>query len=459
MDRKRIIACLDVDDNRCVKGHQFTDLVEMGDPIEMAAAYSQQGIDELVYLDISATAQKRAPNSAVISKILKSITVPLTVGGGIDSVETALQFIELGVDKILINSAAIANPNLINLLAQNITSKALVVAIDASLVDGVWQVMAKGGKVEAGKTLFEWAQEAVERGAGEILFTAIDRDGTKQGFHLNSLMELKGRLSVPIVASGGAGSIDHFLELFKADAADGALAASIFHQKRVNIGELKRYLALEGVNVRPIMEIDLNIDSDKLFKDNKSLVPAIIQDVQTLEVLMLGYMNRESFEQTLKLNRVTFFSRSREALWTKGESSGNYLIPHSITEDCDSDTLLIKVTPTGVVCHTGNRGCFFKGGDNFTIKELEKIIDKRYIERAEGSYTASLFEAGIEKICKKIGEESCEVVIEAVRDNRERLIYESADLLYHLLVLARYRGVTMGDIEKELNRRSTQPQP
>ncbi|MFA5712994.1 MAG: imidazole glycerol phosphate synthase cyclase subunit [Bacteroidales bacterium] len=250
MDRKEIIACLDVDSTKCVKGRQFIDLIEMGNPVSMAKFYSNEGIDRLVYLDISASAQKRVPNLSIVKEVVNSVSVPLTVGGGINSVESARPFIEIGVDKILINSAAIVNPYLIDEMAQSFGSSSIVVAIDALSIGGRWEVMVGGGRVKAGRSLFEWAQEAQERGAGEILYTAIDRDGTGLGYHLDSLKELRERVSIPIIASGGAGSVEHFEELFRANCANSALAASIFHRGEVAIAPLKSSLLSKNINVK-----------------------------------------------------------------------------------------------------------------------------------------------------------------------------------------------------------------
>lgn len=189
---------------------------------------------------------------------------------------------------------------------------------------------------------------------------------------------------------------------------------------------------------------------DTVFKTEELLIPAVVQDNKTLKVLMLGYMNKESYSRTLETGLVTFFSRSRQKLWTKGESSGNFLSVVTIEPDCDSDTLLIRVNPAGPVCHTGSVSCF-KGDDSEGfIPKLAQVIKERYLSMPQGSYTTSLFNDGVEKICKKVGEEASETIIEAVKGNKKRLVYEISDLIYHLLVLMEFSQVSIDHIEKEL---------
>ena len=189
---------------------------------------------------------------------------------------------------------------------------------------------------------------------------------------------------------------------------------------------------------------------DIVFKNEKELIPAIIQDDKSLKVLMLGYMNRDAFDKSVEIGLVTFFSRSKQRLWTKGETSGNYLKIKSIDADCDSDTLLIRVDPAGPVCHTGSVSCF-KGRDSEGfVKRLEDVVKQRHINMPAVSYTTSLFNAGVEKICKKLGEEASETIIEVVKGDKERVVYESSDLIYHLLVLLEYSGLSFSEIEEEL---------
>ncbi len=247
---KRIIPCLDIKDGRTVKGVNFVDLKDAGDPIELAQRYAEEGADELVFLDISATEQKRKTLAELVYKVAEKLNIPFTVGGGISSVEDVDVLLKNGADKVSINSSAVKNPNLINKLVAKFGSQCIVVAIDAKQIDGEWKVHLVGGKVKTELDLFEWAKEVEQRGAGEILFTSMDNDGTKDGFANEALAKLSTELNIPIIASGGAGRISHFSETFIKGKADAALAASVFHFKEIEILDLKKKLIEEGISIR-----------------------------------------------------------------------------------------------------------------------------------------------------------------------------------------------------------------
>lgn len=247
---KRIIPCLDIKDGRTVKGVNFLDLRDAGDPVELAQRYADEGADELVFLDISATEQKRKTLADLVFDVAEKLNIPFTVGGGISSVEDVDILLKNGADKVSVNSSAVKRPNLINELAAKFGSQCIVVAIDAKFVDSEWKVHLVGGKVPTEKNLFDWAKEVEERGAGEILFTSMDHDGTKNGFANEALARLSNELKIPVIASGGAGRIDHFTDTFKRGKADAALAASVFHFKEIQIKDLKQELKSEGIPVR-----------------------------------------------------------------------------------------------------------------------------------------------------------------------------------------------------------------
>ncbi|MFD2585659.1 imidazole glycerol phosphate synthase subunit HisF [Croceitalea marina] len=247
---KRIIPCLDIKDGRTVKGVNFVDLRDAGDPIELAQRYAEEGADELVFLDISATEQKRKTLAELVYKVAEKLNIPFTVGGGISSVEDVDRLLKNGADKVSINSSAVKNPNLINDLVAKFGSQCIVVAIDAKQIDGEWKVHLVGGKVPTELNLFDWAKEVAQRGAGEILFTSMDNDGTKDGFANEALAKLSTELNIPIIASGGAGTVKHFMDTFKKGKADAALAASVFHFKEIEILDLKNELEKEGIPVR-----------------------------------------------------------------------------------------------------------------------------------------------------------------------------------------------------------------
>ncbi len=250
MVSKRIIPCLDIKDGRTVKGVNFVGLQDAGDPVELADRYSREGADELVFLDITATKEKRKTLVELVEKVARKVNIPFTVGGGITSVEDVNMLLRAGADKVSINSSAVKNPELIRELANKFGSQCIVLAVDAKLIDQQWKVFLVGGRVQTELDLFDWIKEAVWLGAGEILFTSMDHDGTKNGFANETLKKISEMVKVPVIASGGAGTIQHFCDTFVLGKADAALAASVFHYKEIEIRDLKIELNNNGVNVR-----------------------------------------------------------------------------------------------------------------------------------------------------------------------------------------------------------------
>ena len=247
---KRIIPCLDIKNGRTVKGVNFVDLKDAGDPVELAKKYTETGADELVFLDISATEERRATLIDLVRKVAAAINIPFTVGGGISSVADVDVLLRNGADKISINSSAVKNPNLINEIASKYGSQCVVVAIDAKKIEGEWLVHLVGGKVPTELNLFDWAKDVEQRGAGEILFTSMNNDGTKNGFANEALAQLSEIVNIPIIASGGAGTMEHFAETFINGKADAALAASVFHYQEIEIPELKQFLKNQNIAIR-----------------------------------------------------------------------------------------------------------------------------------------------------------------------------------------------------------------
>jgi cyclase len=247
---KRIIPCLDIKDDRTVKGVNFVDLRDAGDPVELAQRYADEGADELVFLDISASQEKRKTLAKLVRNVAQAIDIPFTVGGGINAVDDVAILLDNGADKVSINSAAVRRPELISEVANRFGTQCVVVAIDAKQIKNEWVVHLVGGRVPTERMLFEWAKEAVVRGAGELLFTSMDHDGTKQGFANEALQKLSRQVSVPIIASGGAGTMQHFIDTFVDGNADAALAASVFHFKEISIPELKNTLRQHQIPMR-----------------------------------------------------------------------------------------------------------------------------------------------------------------------------------------------------------------
>ena len=247
---KRIIPCLDIKNGRTVKGVNFVNLIDAGDPVALAKQYAEIGADELVFLDISATLEGRKTMHDMVLRVAAQVNIPFTVGGGISTVEDVDALLHCGADKVSINSSAVTRPELVNELSQKFGSQCVVVAIDAKQIDGKWFVYLAGGTIPTELDLFEWAKEVEERGAGEILFTSMDHDGTKSGFANEALATLSDLLNIPIIASGGAGTVQHFIDTFTQGKSDAALAASVFHFGEIPIPELKQELKNNTIQVR-----------------------------------------------------------------------------------------------------------------------------------------------------------------------------------------------------------------
>lgn len=247
---KRIVPCLDIKDGQTVKGTNFVNLRQAGDPVELGQAYSLQGADELVYLDITASHEGRKTFTDLVRRIAATINIPFTVGGGINELSDVDRLLNAGADKVSINSAALRRPELIDEIARHFGSQVCVVAIDAKETEEGWNCYLNGGRIPAGRGLFDWAREANNRGAGEILFTSMNHDGVKTGFANEALARLADEVSIPVIASGGAGTMEHFRDAFLQGKADAALAASVFHFGEIGIPELKSYLCAQGIEVR-----------------------------------------------------------------------------------------------------------------------------------------------------------------------------------------------------------------
>ena len=247
---KRIIPCLDIKDGQTVKGTNFVNLRQAGDPVELGRAYSEQGADELVFLDITASHEGRKTFAELVKRVAANISIPFTVGGGINELSDVDRLLSAGADKVSINSSALRRPELIDEIAKHFGSQVCVLAVDAKLTDAGWKCYLNGGRIETDKELLTWTREAQERGAGEVLFTSMNHDGVKTGYANEALAALSDQLSIPIIASGGAGEPEHFRDAFTIGKADAALAASVFHFGEIKISELKSYLCAQGITVR-----------------------------------------------------------------------------------------------------------------------------------------------------------------------------------------------------------------
>ncbi len=361
MHTKRIIPCLDVKDGQVVKGVNFVGLKEIGDPIALAKQYYEQGADELVFLDITATHEVRNTMVDIVEAVAKEIHIPFTVGGGIKNVDDMKTMLRCGADKVSLNSAAVKDPSLIQKGAEMFGSQCIVIAIDAKqreTKDG-WNVVIHGGRIDTGIDVLDWVKQVTKLGAGEILLTSMDADGTKQGFDIALCKAVNDLIEVPLIASGGCGALSHFYDVFAQDAADAALAASLFHYNDLSIHEVKQYLSYRGIAIRnhvpSIEEWISRLDFDK----QGGLIPVIVQDEQSDEVLMLAYMSKKSLQITMEKGLACYFSRSRNCLWLKGETSNHFQHVKQLCMDCDHDTLLMRVEQDGAACHTQAHSCFY----------------------------------------------------------------------------------------------------
>jgi len=366
---KRIIPCLDIKDGRVVKGVNFLALRDAGDPVEIAKGYNLSGADELVFLDITATLEARGTVIDMVRRVAEQVFIPFTVGGGIRTVEDIREMLTAGADKVSLNSAAVKNKNLIREAAARFGSQCVVIAIDckkraegvSDLFPSGYEVFVAGGTIPTGLDAVSWAREVESLGAGEILLTSMDKDGTKSGYENVITRLISDALNIPVIASGGAGSMEHFYDGIVEGGADAVLAASLFHFGEIQIHDLKAYLNDRGIPVRMVQTERLRWE--RLKKDALGLVPAIVVEDKTKDVLMLAYMDFEAFEKTLTTGIMHYHSRSRGTLWKKGETSGHYQHVRSSRIDCDLDTLLFFVDQDGAACHTGEHSCFYRSLD------------------------------------------------------------------------------------------------
>ena len=365
---KRVIPCLDVSGGRVVKGVNFLNLKDAGDPVELAKKYDTEGADELTFLDISASIEERKTTLDIVSATAEQVFIPLTVGGGIRTVNDVDNLLRAGADKVSVNTAAINRPELINEISDRFGNQVLVLSVDArrAKTKSGYEVTTHGGRESSGLDAISWIQEGIKRGIGEILLNSMDADGTKAGFDLEMIKAIREISGVPVIASGGAGKISDFGDAL-AVGADAVLAASVFHFGEIKISQVKSDLSSRGFSVRGQLEIGENQIMSAIpvqiqeRLDKGELIAAIAQDAINSEVLMLAWMNLESLNLTIKTSKATYWSRSRNSLWIKGETSGHYQEVLSISYDCDGDAILLKVNQIGAACHTGERSCFHRG--------------------------------------------------------------------------------------------------
>ncbi len=408
--------------------------LSLSKPFQMAEYYNNCGADEIAYFDSAASKEGREPDIHLIKSITRSIDVPLLYCGGIKNLEDVKKVLYAGAAKVCIKSAAINNPDILKEVAERFGSDRLIVTIDLE---------QKGAE--------NWAKKVQALGAGQLLLIGNDKDN-----YIKTAKKVIKAVKIPVIASIAYDNNDDVIKLLE---ETGASSVSLYTDDEVDIMALKQECASNHIEVNTF-ESSLSFDTFKT--DNEGLIPTIVQHYKTNEVLMMAYMNKESFNKTIKTGKMTYWSRSRKELWTKGETSGHYQYVKSLTIDCDKDTILAKVAQVGAACHTGSPTCFFtdllkKEYDDTNpltvFEDVYNVILDRKEHPREGSYTNYLFDKGIDKILKKVGEECTEIVIAAKNPDAEEIKYEISDYLYHLMVLMAERGITWKDITDELAER------
>ena len=482
----RVIPCLDVAGGRVVKGLKFENLRDAGDPVEAARRYEAEGADELCFLDVAASHEGRGTLVDLVRRVADVLSIPFTVGGGVRSVEDADALLGAGADRVAVNTAAALDPALVTRLAERFGAQCVVVAVDAKRSGEGFVVSTHGGRRLTQTGLSSWVAEVTARGAGEVLLTSMDADGTKAGFDLAMLKAARAATPLPIVASGGAGEPGHFAPAVLEGGADAVLAASVFHDRLFSVGMVKRAMAKAGVPVRPAVPAGL----EEVAYDERGLVPVVVRDACSGEVLTLAWANDEALALTVETRQTHLWSRSRGTLWRKGETSGNVQRVVSISLDCDRDAVLYDVEPSGPACHTGAASCFSEvaaipsdgaarvalpatphgaasgpaqrsapeaavaaGTDPFGLDPLLEVVADRRARPVPGSYTNRLLEKGVGKCAQKVGEEGVEVALAAVSRDDAGLAAEIADLMYHVVVLMAARGLSPEAVAAELARR------
>ena len=410
--------------------------VTMENPVEEAKFYNDSGADEVAFFDSNASRESLDKNIPIIKEITRNIDIPLIACGGVRRLEDVKKLLYAGASKVCMKSAPMNDISIVKEASERFGSERIIVTIDLTEVDDP----------------VAYAKELKEQGAGSLLILHHNKIDN----YTEIVAKIRKEAPLPTVVSSYSTDGDEIAEMLDATHAE---VISLYNLAQHDVMQIKHACRRKGLYVN-LFESSKSFGDFKT--DDKGLVPCIVQDYKTDEVLMLAYMNEESYNKTIETGRMTYFSRSRNELWTKGETSGHYQFVKSLTIDCDNDTILAKVSQIGAACHTGNRSCFFtplvskeyNDTNPLTVfNDVFNIITDRKKNPKEGSYTNYLFDKGIDKILKKVGEECTEVVIAAKNPDPEEMKYEISDLLYHLMVLMAERGTTWEDITKELAER------
>ena len=416
MDYVKIIPCLDLED-----------------PVASARYYNDCGADEIAYFDSKATKEGREPNIRQIRDITRVVDIPLLACGGVRGIEDVKKILYAGANKACINSAAVANPDLVKEVSERFGKSRIIVAIDLSTMENP----------------VEWAMLMEEKGAGELLLIHNNQVPN----YIELVNEIKKQVRIPVIVSSYATKAEEMTELIEKTEAE---TISLYSLEKMDIMEIKQDLAASNIEVKTL---ESELDFSRFTLNSDGLIPVIVQDYKTNEVLMMAYMNEEAYNHTIKSGKMTYYSRSRQKLWLKVETSGQFQYVKSLKLDCDNDTILAKVSQVGAACHTGSRSCFFQNlvekqfdssNPMNVLEEVYSVIQDRKDHTKGGSYTNYLFEKGVDKILSKLGEQSTGIVISAKNPNSDEMRYEISDYLYYLMVLMVEKGIVWKDVTDDL---------
>lgn len=427
--QKKIVPYLFLRGGKAVKGFSNATLFESGDVVELAKFYSDSGADELIIFDLSETDEEHEESLGLIREMSRTIDIPMMGGGNVKRVEDVKKLLYAGCRKAFLNFSKESNRQMLPEVSKRFGKEKLAVCTDS------YAVLCR-------------YKETIESYAEEVLLLADE---------VNVLTAAKA-IAVPILPVMTRTDTHGVVSLLGTENVSG-VCATVLSETDTNLMEIKFQAKEQGILVNTF-ESSMKWTQFKLNEDG--MMPVVVQDYKTLEVLMMAYMNREAFEETIRTGRMTYWSRSRKELWVKGMTSGHYQYVKELSIDCDNDTILAKVAQVGAACHTGNKSCFYRSlvkkdyDETNPMKIFENVygvIEDRKLHPKEGSYTNYLFDKGIDKILKKVGEEATEIIIAAKNPNPEEIKYEISDFLYHVMVLMCERGVTWEDITKELAQR------
>ncbi len=459
----RLYPAIDIKDGQCVrlKKGLFNDVTVYSDkPYEIARGFEQDGAKFIHTVDLDGALKGRGVNADTIRKIVSSVNIPVQMGGGVRTLENIKEVLDLGVYRVIIGTKAVENPDFIKQAIDKFGPEHIVVGVDAK--DGL--VAVEGWEKVSDKTALSLALAMKDMGVQTIVYTDISKDGMLQGPNIEQTKLLSDKTGINIIASGGMSCVQDLKNINDA-GIHGAIIGKALYENRINLKDAVDMFESGSSVIEASKKLNTSLSFSDFKLNSDGLIPVVVQDYVNNEVLMVAYMNEEAYLATIHTGKMTYYSRSRQELWIKGETSGHYQYVKSLHADCDMDTILARVVQIGAACHTGSYSCFFNeiltlddtaDTQHNPLKVFEDVfavIKDRKENPKEGSYTNYLFDKGIDKILKKLGEEATEIVIAAKNPNPNEIKYEICDFLYHMMVLMAEKDVTWEEITAELANR------